>query len=127
MKSKKKVVTKEDVEVVYEDIIFDGDGLKKSEPLHIFVPDIFADMPSVSKDKSYEDCGIKQFLKLMTLPYTNEDPEIRRNQVISVTFSFALHFYRFIVDQCGGCPAEADHADSMDDNVLFRDFFAKMT
>ena len=31
--------------------------------------------------------------------YTNEDPCIRKNQVISLTFSFPLHYYWFIVEQ----------------------------
>ena len=91
--------------MVYPDVIFGGDGDVKVDPVHIFVPDIFADLPGISRDKVYEDDGIKQFLKMMTPPYTNGDPEIRKNQIISITFSFSLHYYRFIVDQCGGCPA----------------------
>ena len=105
VKNTKKAVTKDDVEIVYPDIILDGDGRKKADSIHAFVPDIFPDLPGVSKDKTFEDGGIKQFLKMMTPPYTNDDPEIRKNQVISLTFSLALHYYRFIVDQCGGCPA----------------------
>lgn len=91
--------------MVYPDVIYGGNGCVKADPVHIFVPDIFADLPGISRDKVFEDCGIKQFLKMMTPPYTNGDPEIRKNQIISITFSLALHFYRFIVDQCGGCPA----------------------
>ena len=105
MKNVKKVASKDDIEAVYPDIIFDGNGKRKNDPIHIFVPDIFNDMPGVSIDRGFEDEGSKQFLKMMTPPYTNEDPEIRKNQVISVTFASLLHFYRFIVDQCGGCPA----------------------
>ena len=105
MKNVKKVASKDDIEAVYPDIIFDGNGKRKNDPIHIFVPDIFNDMPGVSIDRGFEDEGIKQFLRMMTPPYTNEDPEIRKNQVISVTFASLLHCYRFIVDQCGGCPA----------------------
>ena len=106
IKNKNKTVTKDDIEVVYPDKILDGSGQEKPNPIHIFVSDLFADMlPGVGKDKVFVDGGIKQFLKMMMPPYTNEDPCIRKNQVISLTFSFALHYYRFIVDQCGGCPA----------------------
>ena len=104
-KNTKKRVDMNDVEVVYPDIILGGDGREKVDPVHAFVPDIFSDLPGVGKDKIFEDGGIKQFLKMLSPPYTNEDPEIRKNQVISLTFSLALHYYRFIVDQCGGCPA----------------------
>jgi hypothetical protein len=99
IKNVNKVVTKADIEVVYPDIIFNGDGLEKLNAIHIFVQDIFIDLPGVAKN-CFEDQGIKQFLKMMTPPYTNGDPDIRKNQIISVTFSLAL-----IVDQCGGCPA----------------------
>ena len=100
-----KAVTKEDVEAVSRDLNLDGSGQEKADPIHIFVPDLFVEMPGVGKDKTFEDGGIKQFLRMMMPPYTNADPYIRKNQVISLTFSFALHYYRFIVDQCGGCPA----------------------
>lgn len=104
IKNVNKVVTKADIEVVYPDIIFNGDGLEKLNAIHIFVQDIFIDLPGVAKN-CFEDQGIKQFRKMMTPPYTNGDPDIRKKQIISVTFSLALHYYRFIVDQCGGCPA----------------------
>ena len=90
VRDKKKVLTTEDIEVVYPDVVLGGNGEKKVNPVHIFVPDIFVDLPGISKDKVFEDCGIKQFLKMMTPPYTNGDPEIRKNQIISITFALAL-------------------------------------
>ena len=91
-------MTKADVEAVYTDIILEGDGKEKNNPIQICVPDIYSDMAGVSKHKTSEDGRIKQFLKMMTSPYTNEDPDIRKNQVFSLTFLFALHYYQFIVD-----------------------------
>ena len=60
--------------------------------VHSFVPDVFPDLPIVGKAKIFEDGVIKQYLKMFTPPYTNGDPEIRKNQVISLTFSLALHY-----------------------------------
>ena len=48
VKDKKKVVKIEDIEIVYPDKIFGGNGQEKVDPVHIFVPDIFAELPSVS-------------------------------------------------------------------------------
>ena len=39
----------------------------KVDPIHIFVPDIFADLPGINRDKVFEDCYI---CILTTLCYT---------------------------------------------------------
>ena len=57
----------EDIEVVYPDVIFGGDGDVKVDPVHIFVPDIFADLPGINRDKVFKDCYI---CILTTLCYT---------------------------------------------------------
>ena len=96
-------VVQEDIECVYSDMILDGDGKVKQEPIHIFVPEVFKGM-SFSK----EHCtlgGMKKWYEMMLPPYTTKNPEIRMSQIISIVTATGLHFYRFIVDQCGGCPS----------------------
>ena len=78
LKNKKVIISAEDVEVVYPDKVFDGNGNIKAKSVHIFVPEIFTDIPGVFKeDGELEDGGLKQFLKMMAPPYTNKDPDVR--------------------------------------------------
>ena len=58
--------TKEDIEVVYPDLILDGDGMVKDDPIHIFVPDIFKGI-SFTRDPTCLG-GIRQFLKMHLPP-----------------------------------------------------------
>ena len=103
----KETPTMADVELVYPDVVYDGFGKVKDDPIHVFVIDIFTDkgVKFSTKDK-LKDGGIKQFLRMMLPPYTSLDPEIRQTQILTITTGFAVSNYNFVVEQCGGCPTQ---------------------
>ena len=74
MKRKKENLAFEDVEVVYPDVIQDGRGKVKQDPIHIFVPEIFKNI-NFGREP-LELGGIKSFLKMLLPPYTAKDPRL---------------------------------------------------
>ena len=43
---------------------------------------------------------------MMLPPYTSSNPILRKTQIVTLTMSLALRYYRFIINQCGGCPGQ---------------------
>ena len=91
--------TEEDYEDVYPQCVIGGDGRIKTDPIHIFVPEIMSStMDQMSMD-AFTCSGIKGYLEMMLPPYTSSDPTLRRAQGITLLAATGLHSYRHVVNQ----------------------------
>ena len=91
-----------DYEEVFSDKVLGADGKVKEDPAHVFVPEL---MKKVKLEtKVFEPTGLEGLLEMMNPPYTHHNPEVRVRQVIALMAAGSLRYYRFIVDQTGGCP-----------------------
>ena len=91
----------DDLEIVWPDVIYNGIGEVMKKPLYIFIKDLFPDISFT--DSKLDDKGLKQFLRFQLPPYTSTDPDIRTQQIITFNSVFPTHYYRFIIQLCGGC------------------------
>ena len=91
--------TEDDYEDVYPGVVIGGDGKVKTDPIHIFVPDIMASTMDQMSINSFTCSGIKGYLEMLLPPYTSSDPDFRKTQGVTLLASTGVRFYRHIVDQ----------------------------
>ena len=90
-----------DIEDVYPDVVYDGYGKPKEDPIHVVVPKLIPFPLDVS---NFDPCGLHGLLEMFLPPYTSEDPEMRKQQMVALVCILSKHFYRLIIYNIGGCP-----------------------
>ena len=90
-----------DIEDVYPDVDYDGYGKPKEDPIHVVVPKLIPFPLDVS---NFDPCGLHGLLEMFLPPYTSEDPEMRKQQMVALVCILCMHFYRLIIYNIGGCP-----------------------
>ena len=105
MKLQKGFWCAEDLEDVFPNIVIGGDGQIKTDPIHIFVPDLMqASMDEMVID-AFTCNGLQGYLEMMLPPFTSSNQNLRRSQGITLLTTTGMRYYRHIVNQVGSCPA----------------------
>ena len=92
----------DDYEEVYMDVVLDGYGKIKKDPIHVFVQEVMR-KGKISSTPFFPS-GVIGFLEMLSPPYTSEDPELRSRQILFIMAASGTRFYRFIIQQIGSCP-----------------------
>ena len=99
MKRKKGFWSADDVEDVFPDVVIGGDGKVKTDPIHIFVPDIMKSSMDEMVIEAFTCTGLQGYLEMMLPPFTSSVPSLRKSQGVTLLTISGLRFYRHIVDQ----------------------------
>ena len=76
------VLQLEDVEVVYPDVVFDGYGVVKEDPIHCVIDEAYPN--KVLQASKFTPSGLRGLLKLFLPPYTAASPLRRKQQQIAI-------------------------------------------
>ena len=76
------VLQLEDVEVVYPDVVYDGYGRVKDEPVHCVIDEAYPSKVLVAS--KFTPSGLRGLLKLFLPPFTAASPLRRRQQQIAI-------------------------------------------
>ena len=116
------VLQLQDVEVVYPDVVYDGYGNVKVDPIHCVIREAYPN--KVLTASRFTPSGLRGLLKIFLPPYTATSSMRRKQQQIAIMGAIgnicqhwlsyhyksnglqfsAQHHYRLIVYNCGFCP-----------------------
>ena len=92
---------KDDMEMVYPDMVLNGEGEVKPDPVHVVVPGL---IPLDLKIRRSTLSGLDGLLELFLPAFTSADPAIREQQSIALINALVQGNSRLIQSNIGFCP-----------------------
>ena len=78
-----------DVEVVYPDVVYDGYGQVKDDPVHCIINEAYPH--KILTASRFNASGLRVLLKLFLPPYTATSPMRRRQQQIAIIGAIGVY------------------------------------
>ena len=100
-RSRNEMWMKDDMEMVYPDMVLNGEGEVKRNPIHVVVPGL---IPLDLKIQRSTLSGLNGLLELFLPPFTSADPAIRELQSIALINALVQGNSRLIQSNIGFCP-----------------------
>ena len=87
------VLQLKDLEVVYPDVVYDGHGQVKHDPVHCVVHEAYPQKVLVAS--RFKPSGLRGLLKLLLPPYTAASPMRRKQQQMAILGAIGMLFFIF--------------------------------